>query len=575
VIRKLGVLLTIAALPLGAQVRETIEVAVTSVEVVVTDAKGNRVKGLSKGDFEILVDGQPREITNFTEYTVAAPGMSNATTTVSAQAAPQPVAQNVPPRRVLLVFDSNTLTPTLRRSGAAAAADFIDTHVRPVDRVMIAVLTQGFTPRTDWTSDKAELRRVIEKIGGEVSALGADSELKRAEDEITYLIDIAASTVGTDPGQVVPPKFEEFLRIGRRYSEHALAETRSAARLLGTVVSQFATYPEKKAMIFVGEGVDTRPGWEIWEKIEAIRSGKMPGAGVQIMMTGSQGGTDQNTPVNPASTISPLLEAQRYNASDLLRTLADNAFRKGVPIYAINPGTNQDISSSIETNSLRDPGEQFARFASKLDGYKMVGEGSGGAAYVGMNAQLALNEVAADLGGYYSLGFRASGPPKRDSIRVRVRQPSHRVRTALAGAPPSPADAITDAVTAHHVLAPESNELEIALETGDSMAAGEKQKVTLKVIIPIRNLQLVKQGDEVTGAFDVYLSISDGKGYFSPVNKQTHQIRWPAATVPEDDERTMTYSIDVTMEPGASQISVGVVDQRSKKTGYEIIGVQG
>jgi hypothetical protein len=164
-----------------------------------------------------------------------------------------------------------------------------------------------------------------------------------------------------------------------------------------------------------------------------------------------------------------------------------------------------------------------------------------------------------------------SPAPKRDSIRVRLKQPSHRVRLALAGAPLSPADAITDAVTAHHVLEPESNDLEIELET----APLSERKVRLNVVIPIRNLQLARQGDELTGGFDVYLSISDGKGYFSQVNKQSHAIRWPAATVPEDDERTITYSIDVTMEPGASQISVGVVDQRSKKTGYERVEVQG
>jgi hypothetical protein len=195
-------------------------------------------------------------------------------------------------------------------------------------------------------------------------------------------------------------------------------------------------------------------------------------------------------------------------------------------------------------------------------------------AFVGRRADLALAQVAADLGGYYSIGFRSSKAPKNaGAIRVRTRG-RHHVRTSLATfIPPEATDAVTDAVMAHHVLDPASNDLEIALETGDVVAVGEKQKVKLNVLIPIRNLQLAKQGSDITGGFDVYLSISDGKSYFSPVNKQSHTIKWPAESVSGDDERTITYSIDVLLESGAKLISVGVVDHTSKKTGYERIDV--
>jgi VWFA-related protein len=554
--RKLAVLLFVVALPLSAQVRETIEVAITSIDVVVTDAKGNRIRGLTRADFEILEDGKPREITNFSEYSSTAPPVTNAVTTVHG-AVVTPAASTPPPRRLLIVFDSNTLTSVQRRSGAAAVVKFVEQHMRPNDRVMVAVMTQMFTPRTEWITDHAELKRAIEKVGSEVTAIGSDALRKDTEDEMRYLSDIAASTAGADPS-IAPPSFEELMTIGRRYAEQVLIETRNTASVLGKVLSQLAIYPEKKALIFVGEGLEARPGWEIFEKLESIRSQKVPSVGAQVMLgMGSTAG------------VSPLTEANRFSAVAVLQNLADTAYQKGVPIYAINPGVNEDGAN--EHNELPDVNQQFARFTSKAEGYKMVGEGSGGAAYIGMRAELALDNVAGDLGGYYSLGFRASGKPTRAAIRVKTKTPQHRVRTALAVAPSSPADAIMEAVVAHHVLDPENNDLEIELDAQEPVAFGEKQKVTLKVIIPIRNLSLQRQGDEVTGGFDVYLSISDGKGYFSDVNKQSHAIKWSAAEVGEDDERTMTYSIDVTLERGASQISVGVVDQRSKKTGYEKI----
>src|SRR5688500_8631954 len=51
---------------------ETIEVSIANVDVIVTDRNGNRVAGLTAGDFEIRQDGKPRRITNFAEYGQAA-----------------------------------------------------------------------------------------------------------------------------------------------------------------------------------------------------------------------------------------------------------------------------------------------------------------------------------------------------------------------------------------------------------------------------------------------------------------------------------------------------------------------
>src|SRR5687767_2810675 len=78
---RLGTLLLIASLgpPLGSQppppapaappteFREVVEVNVVNLTVRVTDKEGHSVKGLGRGDFEILEDGKPVEIANFYE----------------------------------------------------------------------------------------------------------------------------------------------------------------------------------------------------------------------------------------------------------------------------------------------------------------------------------------------------------------------------------------------------------------------------------------------------------------------------------------------------------------------------
>ena len=47
---------------------DTVEVRVVNVDVIVVDADGARVTGLERGDFELLVDGRPVELSNFAAY---------------------------------------------------------------------------------------------------------------------------------------------------------------------------------------------------------------------------------------------------------------------------------------------------------------------------------------------------------------------------------------------------------------------------------------------------------------------------------------------------------------------------
>src|SRR5213075_87170 len=68
---------------------ESIEVSIVNVDVFVTDKAGNRIKGLTKDDFQIYESGKTQPITNFSEYVS---DVSNER--VSTEGEPAPVAQN-------------------------------------------------------------------------------------------------------------------------------------------------------------------------------------------------------------------------------------------------------------------------------------------------------------------------------------------------------------------------------------------------------------------------------------------------------------------------------------------------
>ena len=96
----------------------------------------------------------------------------------------------------------------------------------------------------------------------------------------------------------------------------------------------------------------------------------------------------------------------------------------------------------------------------------------------------------------------------------------------------------------------------------------EGRRVKLHVLIPVKSLKLLQEGGEVTGGFAVYISTGDARGNVSPINRQKHDIRWPADKLPEMLEKTIGFNVDVVMKPGRNQISVGVMDQRSQQMGF-------
>ena len=51
--------------PLSSLFTDSVRVEVVNVDVFVTDKQGKPVKGLGRDDFEVLVDGEPVEVSNF------------------------------------------------------------------------------------------------------------------------------------------------------------------------------------------------------------------------------------------------------------------------------------------------------------------------------------------------------------------------------------------------------------------------------------------------------------------------------------------------------------------------------
>ncbi|HYO77015.1 MAG TPA: hypothetical protein VE010_11175, partial [Thermoanaerobaculia bacterium] len=101
-------LLVLLAIPAAAQQQpyiETFELRLHNFDVVVTDAKGQPVRGLTKDDFVVVENSAEKPITNFSAYDLTSGTASASTRAQSAAVAVAPAATPPPPRRFVFFID--------------------------------------------------------------------------------------------------------------------------------------------------------------------------------------------------------------------------------------------------------------------------------------------------------------------------------------------------------------------------------------------------------------------------------------------------------------------------------------
>jgi len=140
-------------------------------DAVVTDKDGNQVKDLTIADFEILQDGKPQEITNFSYINTETPAQSSPKTIVkNGKNVILPPPVRVRPessgRIITFIVDDGNCTAT--QIGMTAAQDalkkFVSEQMLPNDLVAIYRTRGGSSLLQQFTSDKNQLMRVARQI---------------------------------------------------------------------------------------------------------------------------------------------------------------------------------------------------------------------------------------------------------------------------------------------------------------------------------------------------------------------------------------------------------------------------
>jgi VWFA-related protein len=550
--------------------QETIDVTVRNLDVVVTDSKGNRVTGLAKDDLQLFENGTAREITNFDEIKKGA-------TTGTAEP---------PPRRIAIVFDLYTLTMPAKRQAVDAARKFLAANLRKTDLAAVYTGGNSMTTISDWSSDPVAIGAALDKVNAEAALPNATQRAiaeKRIMDSLQDAsfaenIHTSKATPNTNDGQHGDPTmqaptvdtsstrgggmrtFNDVIAQARIFAQGEYRDVEHSVSVMNAAIAAFGASSGRKALIVAGGGLPTRPGAELftWLQNEADKASR---------------GEYGNSMAKSAGR-SSVLESAKYDTSPIIRSFADAATRKGIVVYALDSELGGLPALRTERADHTDSSADYMGTATRVDGYQMLSNLTGGVALLGGSAANSMAEIAKDLDSYYSVGYRTAAADNSSVPKIEMKSKSgYRVRATFASLPQSRDSEMLDKVAANNVEK-QPNDLGITLAADPAVAGeGDKRTVAVRIMVPVKKLKLVKEGEFVTGGFNIYVSTSDDKGNSSEVSKQAHQIKWPADALPGLMEKSITYKVNVIMEPGRSQISVGVMDQRSEQRGFDRLGV--
>lgn len=515
---------------------EVLEVTVVNVEVVVTDAKGQRVRGLTAGDFELFEDGRPVRITNFYAFDgleqrhgLAAPVASAAPAPAPgapAALAPPPAPPAIPEEQrlhLVVYVDNLFLEPFHRNRVVREVRDFLRQALRPGDRVMVVTSERGLHVRQPFTEDAERAAQALLETEG-LSAFGEQASTARKE----LLHRLAGSRQWAEAEPLVSSHVEAL----HHDVEVSLRKLRELVETLGGL-------PGRKALLYVSDGLPVNPAEDLF-----------------LLLDQRFGGG-----------VSSQLRASRYSVRDQLEALLTHANASRVTFYTIDAtglrshaGVSAEhggsYTSYLEADTVRDANRQESLATMALE--------TGGLAAVGTNDVAgALDAMVADFASYYSLGFAPAhaGSGRYYELEVRAKDRRLRVRHRDGYRDHSPATIVRDSTVAALLHGYELNPLEVQVR----VAAGARRddasfQVPVEVRIPLGGLTLVPQADGYHGRLQVAVAAADRAGDLSPVQQTPVPITIPAAQIDEARGQYFVYAVELLLRPGEQWVAVGVRD---------------
>jgi VWFA-related protein len=431
---------------------ESIDVRVVNVEAVVTDRKGERVQGLTAGDFRLLVDGVEVPVDFFTEV---AEGVALAAPQSSEAAVPAPPAPTTagPVGRSYLVFVDESLSIAAQRDVVLKEIESDLDRLGPEDRMAVVAFDGGRLHRlADWTSDRKALAAALAEARGrpaqgiltlaERRSVLADQQLGAVDDFDFY----SSEWRPYDSFEYLDVQPQQYSRLVR-VVEAAAAALRS-----------FSLPPGRKAMLLLSGG------WPLTHPAARL--------------------------VHDANRLGYTLYPVDVPGIDIAQTVGD------VTAERPTDGPPAVLTSTWELASHHT--------------LHLLAEATGGKEAINSNRLAALERADEDTRSYYWLGFSPAwkADDRHHRVELKVRRPGLDVRARSGFSDLSPAtlaEMETEGLLQFGVGDSQPAETRLQVEMGEPRQAGWRTiEVPVTLVLPASVLEGGKETEMVlsVGALD-------------------------------------------------------------------------
>ena len=556
-------------------------------DLVVLDKKGRNVKGLTKDQFELLIDGQPQNISFFESVETGSPKeAAQLAAGHSVAAASGPTATPMVGRSFIFFVDDFHLSP----EGVQRTSDLLNNFVKQMgedDRALVISPSGQIGFLQQLTDHKGALKLAISRIKYQSQAVPVSTgrrqmtayealAIERNQRSILdykireYMDDMGLSRApsgpprSSAPGNVDAPRTSGTdLAARQQTAEVAVKNEARNIMLQANTVSEGLL----GALEYVARGAGTLPGRKLFFLI-------------------SDGF---------------ILDTRQPKITGLLDRVIDTAARSGVSIYTVdskgltagNVSASQDTFSDIAIGSTSGPAHEAATDGSTVARasdselksiLRTIAADTGGRAILNRNdLEAGVDQVLKETESYYVVAWRPpvveAGQPKFSTLKVTVKgQPELKVlarkgffTTGLAPLSEATKPASKDS------KAPAAKPSEIELRAALTAAFPRRQLGlsayttysnetgdTYKIIsfADLSNYQIKSGGGSKAGEVDFYVTVLDNSGKSVTSVGQKVNI---AESNPQPFRVTAT--LPNALPPGLYQVRVAARDAQSGKVG--------
>lgn len=504
---------------------ETVDVSLVNVDVFVTDRDGHRVRGLTAADFEILENGKPQEISNFSEY---ASGIESSNVTVEGGGTEQPVTRREP-RTIALFVEQMHLAPFQSGPFFDSVRKLLHETVQPGDAVSIVYWNRVDARLLEFTDDLGRIDRTLDSL-----------------EKLSSHINIETSTA----------LLEEMQQIAS--FQDRIAPPGGVDNSLGTALPLLISRMEMKRRVAAINSLIATMGAGDGKKILLLatrRFGKLAGAEFLYMAGGD---------------LVPNYFRSENSTEELTDSVIANANANGVTIYPLyTPGIGDALPDASREWQIPAAAPHYV-FINETSNLQTIADRTGGlGAYAVSDIVKLMPEIAADTSDYYSLAYRvtAKNEDRARDIRVKAKNAAYRVRVRRQFVEKSNETRMKDVVTA--ALFTANPRGEFAFDTKIAAhKSGRRTTLPVSVRIPISALTTVPQdGSKHAGAFTVYVATAKDIDELSKFTHRTQPFTLKESDLARASAGHFTYDLHVVVNRDAKFLVVAVQDEVSKTHG--------